>query len=607
MSPASLFGCRLLPLRFAGLIFLTSSSWVFFYDPGAPQQFAATISLLLQNLLLVALFVAADGFLPRPVPRFLLAGLLGVYAAAAVADLLLLKLVSTPLASVIPILFATGSPITALTWVELTPGQYALIGLTIVGAFALGGVSHRWMPRHALLPTRARIVPLAVAAIAGAWGLEHVIARTTSAYVSRTFTLPVYLRLLPADPGHAYTIRLAPAESDRLRMLENVEAPPRPPHIVFLLLESFRADLVDPAITPNLYDIARGGLSFRRATTEAILTALSWNVILMDRPGFLFHEDRRRAEYETLAAWPLEVLHRAGYRVRICVSTDMVANDYLRRLRGTNDTVDDVYSAFDPANIARNDWDNLATDRLVQWIGEMDPDQPQYFLYQLDSTHWDYYFDPDAVVQSPYSEIVRPSRLTSQVELDLVHARYVNAARQVDNCLGRVIDALKARGVYDDTAIIVVSDHGEGFTVGQVGHSVLTRNTRSIPIIMKIPGVEPADSDAIISPRNIYPTLFSATGLRGLPDGAMLGASALPPARGEDAALTFHGTAKQADLTLDRFVLRFDVRFDGDDVTFTPAGIFDLEDVPLDDLEAHLKSLPWRETLDRLLPTVQAP
>jgi len=49
------------------------------------------------------------------------------------------------------------------------------------------------------------------------------------------------------------------------------------------------------------------------------------------------------------------------------------------------------------------------------------------------------------------------------------------------------------------------------------------------------------------------------------------------------------------------------VRFDGNDITFTPVGIFDLEDVPLDDLEGHLRSVPWREALDRLVPTVKVP
>ncbi|MCZ6835089.1 MAG: sulfatase-like hydrolase/transferase, partial [Planctomycetota bacterium] len=314
-----------------------------------------------------------------------------------------------------------------------------------------------------------------------------------------------------------------------------------------------------------------------------------------------------RAEFEGLAAWPLEVLHKAGYRIWISSSTDMEANLYTRRLLGTGETVDRFYMAYEPADTMRNVWDNMATDNLVSWIGEMETSEPHYMLYQLDSTHWDYYFDEDAVIAEPYSEIVRPSKLRSQEALDLVYARYLNSARQVDNNLKRVLDALKARGIYENTAIIVVSDHGEGFRVGKVGHSMLQKQTRQIPLIMKLPGVEAFASDAIVSPRDLYPTLHDYLGLTSLPDRFTLGSSVLPPLKGKNVAITFHGTTKQADLTLDSMLFRFDVRFDEDDVTFTPSGVFDHEDQPLLNAEDHLKNAPWREALDSLMPSVKSP
>ena len=54
-------------------------------------------------------------------------------------------------------------------------------------------------------------------------------------------------------------------------------------------------------------------------------------------------------------------------------------------------------------------------------------------------------------------------------------------------------------------------------------------------------------------------------------------------------------------------LIRFDVQFDEDDVTFTPTGVFDHEDQPLLNAEFHLRNAPWREALDALMPSVTSP
>jgi hypothetical protein len=541
--------------------------------------------------------------------RFAWAGFIAIYVALSIADLLLLKLISTPLSQIVSIMLATGSPVAAWTWAELTL-LHALLIVGVLGfAFVGGGLLHRSLPRFALTAICTRRYRLILVSLLLGYLGEQLFARTSSAYGSRSSTMPLYVRLLPLSKGDAYTIRLRPppSETERQRALENIAPLDDPPHVLFLLLESFRGDLVDPVTTPHLHELARESLTFPRGVTEAILTSLSWNVILMDRPGFLYHYDLRRAEFEDLAAWPLEIMHRAGYRIWISSSTDMEANLYTRRLLGTNDTVDRFYMAYEPADTMRNVWDNMATDTLVEWIGEMEIEKPHYLLYQLDSTHWDYYFDEAAVIAEPYSEIVRPSKLRSQDALDLVYARYLNSARQVDNNLGRVLNALKARGIYDNTVVIVVSDHGEGFRVGKVGHSVLQKQTRSIPLIMRLPGVEAIASDAIVSPRDLQPTLHDYLGLETLPDRFTLGSSALPPLKGNNIAITFHGTTKLADLKLDGVLIRFEVRFDENDVTFTPMGVFDHEDQPLQNADDHLINVPWRDALDALMSSVNSP
>ncbi|MCZ6836484.1 MAG: hypothetical protein O7G85_11975, partial [Planctomycetota bacterium] len=219
---SQLDGCSLVPLRYAGTIFVCTNWWIFFYDPGMPQQVMASVSLLMQNAIVVGLFLSLDSVLKRPALRFILAGLIAVYAALCITDLLLLQLISTPLAQIVSIMLATGSPITAWTWAELTLLHALLLVGVFILAFIMGGTLHRVMPRFAMIAKNTRRFHVLMIVLLVAYVGEQVMARTSSAYINRTSTMPLYVRVLPAATGNAYTIRLLqpPTEAERRRALE---------------------------------------------------------------------------------------------------------------------------------------------------------------------------------------------------------------------------------------------------------------------------------------------------------------------------------------------------------------------------------------------------
>lgn len=61
-----------------------------------------------------------------------------------------------------------------------------------------------------------------------------------------------------------------------------------------------------------------------------------------------------------------------------------------------------------------------------------------------------------------------------------------------DQIVGQVVDRLKSLGIYEDTAIIITSDHGEN--MGELGiyaeHGTADKPTCNIPMIIKWPGIE---------------------------------------------------------------------------------------------------------------------
>jgi arylsulfatase A-like enzyme/Tfp pilus assembly protein PilF len=92
---------------------------------------------------------------------------------------------------------------------------------------------------------------------------------------------------------------------------------------------------------------------------------------------------------------------------------------------------------------------------------------------------WVHYWDP----HHPH---IPPSPFRELYAQDL----YQGEIAYADQSLGVLIDELKARGVYDNTLIVVAGDHGEGRGEhNEETHSMLAYDaTLRVPLIMRIPG-----------------------------------------------------------------------------------------------------------------------
>lgn len=100
-----------------------------------------------------------------------------------------------------------------------------------------------------------------------------------------------------------------------------------------------------------------------------------------------------------------------------------------------------------------------------------------------------------------------------------LRATYYGMCARVDDQFGRVLDALKTAGIYDDTAVFFFSDHGD-FT-GDYGLVEKTQNTMEdcltrVPFLIKPPRgipVRPRVSDAMVELVDFPATVFDILGL----------------------------------------------------------------------------------------------
>jgi hypothetical protein len=116
-------------------------------------------------------------------------------------------------------------------------------------------------------------------------------------------------------------------------------------------------------------------------------------------------------------------------------------------------------------------------------------------------------------------------------DMDAVWANYREQARGVDRLVGLVVDRLKAMGLYEETLILVTSDHGP--RTGPVGEPAGYPDVQSgvmarIPFIARGPSIRPGLRETDYQHVDFAPTLLDLLGGRAEP-GAFDGRSAFNP------------------------------------------------------------------------------
>ncbi len=102
-----------------------------------------------------------------------------------------------------------------------------------------------------------------------------------------------------------------------------------------------------------------------------------------------------------------------------------------------------------------------------------------------------------------------PGELKKKDELRRLFDGYDCGIAYLDTAIGEILSMLKEKGVYDDTAIMITSDHGED--LGELGlyaeHALADEQTTRIPMIIKWPGVAPREISGLHYQIDLLPTL----------------------------------------------------------------------------------------------------
>jgi len=194
---------------------------------------------------------------------------------------------------------------------------------------------------------------------------------------------------------------------------------------------------------------------------------------------------------------------------------------------------------------------------------------------------------------------------------------YMACTSYVDAQLGKVIQALKEEGLYENTIIVAWSDHGYHLT----DHGLWRKNTayhvsmRS-PLIIRVPGgLSGKTVSAVVGNVDLYPTLLELTGVAKPDDVHFHGKSLAPLLKNPDAAwenITYTCAKGRYGLVTDQY--RFTVSTNG-------ASLYDLKNDPhewsnlgkdpahaerVEDFKRKLETAPWNTPAGKPLEAAEA-
>ena len=288
---------------------------------------------------------------------------------------------------------------------------------------------------------------------------------------------------------------------------------------------------LETGLTPNLDAVARQGIVFEQAYSQAPLTPVSHATIFTGTyPQFHTVTDFGHPLPSLLPFVP-EILKKSGYHTGAFIGS-LILDPKAGIAPGFDRGFDVFEAGFHPKHAPdEGRYDTVerragdVVQRAITWLTKNHPSP--FFL-------WVHLYDPHAPYDPPppYDK-----RFKDPYDGEVAYA---------DASLGKLFAYLKLHGLYDRSLIMLMSDHGESLGAhGEAMHGIfLYDETIHVPLLFKLPGAVLAGRRVAARVRliDVAPTLLSMLSLPLPP--TFQGESLVPMMKGFSKKLSGRGSSR---------------------------------------------------------------
>ena len=347
------------------------------------------------------------------------------------------------------------------------------------------------------------------------------------------------------------------------------------PNILLVVLDTARAQTVLPGlqdgVMPATGRIAEEGTTFRNASSVAPWTLPSHASLFTGQYTSDHETDAGQHQFEPFVTPLAARLSERGYTTAGISSNIWISPEFgfdagfdqfsmkwdvfwdgadLSRIRtadGRRNQLRELRNELSSANAPKtmanalygkllngryDDGAWLSTRRAARWIRNRESDDPFFFFINYLEPHLEY--DPPAgyaekflptdiepeeledINQDQWRYIAGDVEMTDR-DFRALEALYKGELNYLDLQIGYLYRSLSKAGILDDTALIIVSDHGENIgDHGLMDHQYCLYETLlNVPLIVRYPDAfdSGVDVDGLVELRDIYPTVLDLAGI----------------------------------------------------------------------------------------------
>ena len=414
-------------------------------------------------------------------------------------------------AMVVELFIAGGSEVIAFSvqmWIEII-ASLAVMLIAVVSIAIIA--THLIRLKRVFLRTAYWIIPLCLvsANIIHIWADGRFIRDVTAQNRYLPLSVPATAKKLMAKYGlldveaHKQRAMLATKRqhSEIQYPLRHVNIPDNidKMDVLLIVIDSWRADMMNPTVTPNIAQFAQQANQFSNHYSGSNNTRHGMFSMLYGLPGTYWPAMLQNKASPLL----MDAFIQSGYQTQIYSSAKLTMPEFDQTLFVAVENLRTHSKGDTP-------WQR-DIDATQDLLAQYSPDHPSFNVLFLDAAHG--YSTPDNFNKpfSPSIDHVNYLDLDDDFDATPLLNQYKNALYFIDQQVGQVLSRIEYN--LDNTIVIITGDHGQEFNENRKGYwghnSNYSRYQTHVPLVIHWPNQAVIHSEQLTSHLDLVPTLMT--------------------------------------------------------------------------------------------------
>lgn len=404
----------------------------------------------------------------------------------------------------------------ALSWLEWVISAIIILGLLVLEVLLAVWVWRKIYTRQKNHPSPSLILSLIVGVLMLSYNIMGWgVSKDFQALTQQSLILPLYnniittlfpeengLKIIETVGSARYVQPVQPARPLKYPLAPIVCQPKQHPlNILLIVIDTWRFDMVNPIVTPNLFAFANRSWNFTQHFSGGNSTQGGIFSLFYSLPGPYWTAMSKQHLQPVL----FNELVKQNYRIGVFASAELTAPAF----------VDNVFYGlknvhFNPPAPSPYARDKMVSQQFQQFIAAKT--KPFFAFLFYDAAHS--YCSEGNPINLFQPAVAVCNRITLNKKSNPIpyFNRYKNALYSVDMQIGEIIAQLQSHHLLDNTVVMITGDHGNEFNDNHQGYWEHTTNYSryqvQTPLLVHWPKQGAAQLSHQTSHYDIAPTLL---------------------------------------------------------------------------------------------------